>query len=46
VRLRAMWRREGALGDVGVRHEGRLGEDRPAKRAPRAMAAAAGALPC
>jgi hypothetical protein len=26
VRLRAMWRREGALGDVGVRHEGRLGK--------------------
>jgi hypothetical protein len=26
VRLRAMWRREGALGDMGVRHEGRLGK--------------------
>jgi hypothetical protein len=25
-RLRAMWRREGALGDMGVRHEGRLGK--------------------
>jgi hypothetical protein len=26
VRLRAMWTREGALGDMGVRHEGRLGK--------------------
>jgi hypothetical protein len=26
VWLRAMWWREGALGDVGVRHEGRLGK--------------------
>jgi hypothetical protein len=26
VRLRAMWRREGALGDMGVRHEERLGK--------------------